>query len=257
MPKHNTNSIHTQRLKAIRKYVNFDYDLRKPLSKYQKSKIKKYFDAMEALTARPNQVYRPRSKKHLKTAQRYSQHPEGLPAFKVAFVPNSGTREKIAFHKDGTMVLRSSEHITREVITWNMDDFLNDPYLTVEQAIEDSDGRAFSALCGEFERTTVSSNKKLTPETIAKLASRYSADNGISEDANNHHKNWLFGIAAYKFDNQADFGEYSKEKNKAKKDHKDERRKKRDRVLKCKKCGYKGKRKTFKKGKCPKCGTAI
>jgi hypothetical protein len=65
MPKNNINTIHAQRLKAIRPFIDFNYDLRKPLSKYQKAKIKTYYDEIDQLTARPNKVYRPRKKENL------------------------------------------------------------------------------------------------------------------------------------------------------------------------------------------------
>src|SRR4051812_16427516 len=96
------NGISAQRLKEIRRFVEFDYDLRKPLTKSAKSKIKRYHDEITALTNRPYQVFRPRSKQHLREAQEFAQHEQFLPKLRVAFIPTDGANKvELKFTKKG------------------------------------------------------------------------------------------------------------------------------------------------------------
>jgi len=221
----NRNSIHAQRLKAIRPYVNFNYDLRKPLSKYQKQKVKKYFDEIDALTARPYQVYRPRSKKRLKKAQEFAQHENNLPGLKVAFIPNNGKdKAKIRFNKAGDIVA-STHHITTRVLSLDTQELINDPIGHVKKVIaKDKHADSFTALCGRYE-IPVANSRATIGRFIANLTARYSND-----DANNFHGNWLHGIAAHHYQNQADFSEYFKEKQANKRKLQSERKRARRRA---------------------------
>lgn len=208
MPKNNSrNSIHSQRLKAIRPYVNFDFDLRSELTQYQKRKIKTYFDEIDALTARPYQVYKPKTKQRLKKAQEFAQHEKQLPGLKVAFIPNNGKdRAKIRFNKAGDIVA-TTDHITTRVLSLDTFELINDPIGHVNKVIEaDPHAKRFTALCGRYE-IPVSQSRATIGRFIGNLTAKYS-----SEEANNFHGNWLHGIAAHHFTNQADYSDYMKEK---------------------------------------------
>lgn len=208
MPNKNSrNGIHSQRLKAIRPYVNFDFDLRQELTPYQKRKIKQYYDEIDALTARPYHVYRPRSKAHLKKAQEFAQHEKQLPGLKVAFVPTNGKDvPKIRFNKDGDIVA-TTEHVTTRVLSLNTRELIADPIGHVEKVIaQDKQAKRFTALCGRYE-IPVSQSRATIANFIANLTAKYS-----NEDANNFHGNWLHGIAAHHFQNQATFSDYMAEK---------------------------------------------
>lgn len=220
MPRNNNSkSIHAQRLKAIRPYINFNYDLRKPLSSYQKSKIKKYFDEVDALTARPFHVYRPRKKERLKKAQEFGQHEKQLPGLKVAFIPSNGKdKPKIHFNSAGDIVA-TTEHITTRVLSLDTFELIKDPVGHVKSVIaKDKKAKRFTVLCGRYE-IPVSQSRATIPEFVARLTARY--DN---EAANNYHGNWLHGLAGHHFNNQADFQEYFNEKQKSKKKMQSERK---------------------------------
>lgn len=212
MPKNNKrNSIHAQRLKAIRPYVNFDFDLRSELTTHQKRKIKQYFDEIDALTARPYQVYKPKTKQRLKKAQEFAQHEKHLPGLKVAFIPNNGKdRAKIRFNKAGDIVA-TTDHISTRVLSLDTAELIKDPIGHINKVIKkDPSAKRFTALCGRYE-IPVSQSRATIGRFVANLTAKYS-----SEDANNFHGNWLHGIAAHHFTNQADYTDYMREKQASK-----------------------------------------
>ena len=214
MPKkNNPKNIHAQRLKMIRPFVDFDFDLRGELTTYQKRKIKIYFDEINALTARPYQVYKPRSKQRLRQAQNFAQHEKRLAGLKVAFIPNAGNeRLKISFDKNGDMVARGS-HVTTKTLALDEAKLLLDPESHVNDVIKrEPNADRFTALCGRYE-IPVSQSRATIGEFIARLSGRYA-----DADANNYFGNWLHGLAAHSFTDQADFSDYmqTKQTNKAK-----------------------------------------
>ncbi|CAL9981862.1 hypothetical protein VPHD526_0022 [Vibrio phage D526] len=212
MPKNNKrNSIHAQRLKAIRPYVNFDFDLRSELTAHQKRKIKQYFDEIDALTARPYQVYKPKTKQRLKKAQEFAQHEKHLPGLKVAFIPNNGKdRAKIRFNKAGDIVA-TTDHVSTRVLSLDTAELIKDPIGHINKVIKkDPAAKRFTALCGRYE-IPVSQSRATIGRFVANLTAKYS-----SEDANNFHGNWLHGIAAHHFTNQADYTDYMREKQASK-----------------------------------------
>ncbi|MFW9874965.1 MAG: hypothetical protein ACFFG0_17805, partial [Candidatus Thorarchaeota archaeon] len=79
------------------------YDLRdiQNWTPSQKGKIKKYFKHISELTSRPNYIYKPRYKSHLRKAQEFSQQEKGFPNIKVAIIPTDGVSiPKITFTKE-------------------------------------------------------------------------------------------------------------------------------------------------------------
>lgn len=223
MPRNNsTNGVHAQRLKQIRGFVNFDFDLRKPLSKYQKAKIKKYHDEIDALTARPYQVYRPQSKDRLKKAQQFAQHEKRLPGLKVAFIPTDGKKVRVNFSKSGDIAI-SSDHVTTRVIELDKFELIDDPTGYVADKIKNRMEDSYTVLAGRYE-IPVGLTKSTLPAYVARLTMKYA-----SEDANNYFGNWLHGVAAHHFTEQADFGEYLKNKTDAKDKSKRARRAKKQR----------------------------
>lgn len=260
MPKNSTkNGIHAQRLKQIRPFINFDFDLRQELTQYQKRKIKTYWDEINALTARPYQVYKPKSKKRLKTAQDFAQHDKRLPGLKVAFIPvaNPAEKTKIRFSKTGELIA-TTEHVRTRMLPLDTAKLIKDPIAHVKEVVGlDKQAKRFTALCGRYE-IPVSNSRETIPEFIAKLTTKYS-----NQEAGNFHGNWLHGIAAHHFENQSDYSSYMRDKSKAKRKIQNERKKAKRRAryasetVECLKCSWKGKRYETKKGKCPKCGASV
>lgn len=221
MPKkHNINGIHAQRLKDIRPFINFDYDLRKPLTKYQKTRIREYWREIDALTARPYQVFRPRSKAHLKKAQEFAQHEKQLPGLKVAFIPVSNPKKKtkIRFNKKGELIAEN-DHVRTRFLEFDIDKLIADPVGHAQELIDsDPSGKAFSILAGRYEIANTYDRSRL-PVWVGRFAEKYS-----SEDQNNYFGNWMVGLNSHHFKNQGDLMDYMRDKAKAKRDIKRKRK---------------------------------
>jgi hypothetical protein len=211
MPKKNSiNGIHAQRLKAIRPFIDFDYDLRKPLTKYQKSRIREYYKEVDALTARPYYVFRPRSKQHLIKAQQFAQHEKSLPGLKVAFIPTSGTTKPIIRFKNGKYT-QTIDHVTTELIQFNKTELIKDSKGHVENVIKEKrNAKRFTILAGRYEIPR-SYSRNLIAQYVAQYTAKYS-----NPDKNNYFGNWMVGLAAHHFKDQATFTEYQSAKYKAK-----------------------------------------
>lgn len=229
MPKNNSiNGIHAQRLKAIRGFVNFNFDLRKPLSKYQKSKIKTYYDEIDALTARPYNAYRPRDKKRLSKAQEFAQHEKSLPGLKVAFIPTNGKEKPVIRFRNGEFT-SSTKHVTSRLLQFDKEKLINDPIGHTNEIIKrDKKAKRFTILAGKYEIPN-SYGRTIVAEQVANLASRYS-----NPESNNYFSNWMHGLAAHHFKDQADFNDYRESKMRAKVKLKAARRNKKRRTARVK-----------------------
>jgi len=220
MPKNRSiNGIHAQRLKAIRPFVNFDFDLRHPLTDYQKQKVRAYHTEIDALTARPFVVFRPRRKDHLKTAQQFAQHEKHLPGLKVAFVPNGEKDElHIRFNKAGELSV-NTKHVTTHALLFSMAELARDPAKHVKKTIrKDTRAKRFTIMAGRNE-IPVSYTRERISAGVEKLAAQYS-----NTDANNYFGNWLIGLRAHHFQNQDSFMRYMTEKQASKRKPQTDRR---------------------------------
>lgn len=217
MPKSTRANLHAQRLKQIRPFINFDYDLRKSLSNSAKRKIKRYFDEIDALTNRPYQVYRPRRKDHLREAQEFAQHATRLPALKVAFIPTSGAPVKLSFNKRG--VTARSGHVATTDIRLSKRGLINDAkgYTTFKVATR-PDSQQFTVQAGRYE-IAQPYPKYAIPDAVARLCATYS-----NPEDNHYFGNWLHGLKAYTFHDQAELFEYFAAKREAIKNAKKARR---------------------------------
>lgn len=235
------NGIHAQRLKDIRSFVDFDYDLRQPLTRYQKAKIKRYYDEIDSLTAVPHQTYRPRTKKHLKAAQRFSGQQSELRGLKVAFVPNNGKRVKIQFDQSGEMRVKS-KHVETSFIEFDELALIDNPTEYTKQLLENRTEKQFTVSVGDGREIPKAYTKNTLPEYIGFLTTKYGSqltdDRNDAEDIleqlendeiaenereelkrelpNNHYLNWLSGINAHAFTNQDNFDDYFVAKQNAK-----------------------------------------
>jgi hypothetical protein len=220
--KINKNGIHAQRLKEIRRFVDFNYDLRKPLTSSQKRKIKTYHDEISALTNRPYQVYRARSRTHLYEAQEFAQHGKRLPGLKVAFLPVDGAN-KIKLRFTGRGVVGKTKHVVITDVKLSIAQLLINPEKHVNERIAGNPAKQFTVQAGRYEIPS-----PYLPSTIgkavARLVSRYGADSGYDEDNNHYFGRWLHGLKAYEFEAQAGLQEYLIEKAKNIKEGKRARR---------------------------------
>lgn len=215
----NLNGVYSQRLKDIRPFINFNYDLRKPLTAHQKRRINEYYNEIQALTHRPYQVYKPRRKDHLKTAQKFAQHEKKLPGLKVAFIPTNGDEKtKIEFTKKGQLIAKT-KHVRTEHIDLDEDALLEDAFAHVNKRIKKyKSAKRFTILAGKYEIPRTYSREKIA-EGVNHFVAKYSDDT-----ANNYFGNWLHGLAAHHFKEQAELDEYMKAKDAARAKVKRERK---------------------------------
>lgn len=212
--------------KEIRKYVDFSVDLRFLLSPAEKAKITKYHKEFSRMTAgKPYevQVYRARSKDHLKKAQELGGQNTALKGFKVAFIPKTSPHQKLAFNKKGEAVLKS-KFVDAVFIPLDAELLATDNAVDyVEGKIKNRTEKMYSIQAGDYEIGGTFSKGKVGSE-VKKLVEKYSDD-----ESNNFYGNWLGGLFAYSFQNQGDLDNYRKRKRDAQV-KKDRARRSRERV---------------------------
>lgn len=209
MPTNNSiNGIHAQRLKEIRPFITFNYDLRTKLSASNKRTIKKYHDAINQLTARPNRVFRPRRRDHLKTAKQFAQHPKGLPGLKVAFIPLADKDAKIVFDKKRRLVVKT-RHVSTHDIQFDFNLLVDDPVKHINDLVnEHPNAKAFTIKADEHE-IPGSFSRSMLSQGVIELMEKYG-----EVSSNNYFGNWLFGAKAHTFKNQSDFNSFTRVKEK-------------------------------------------
>lgn len=205
--KNRAKQLHAARLRKIRPFVDFNYDLRKPLSNSAKRKIKLYADEVDALTARPYQVVRPRRKDHLAQAQEFAQHERKLPGLKVAFIASNGQdKVHLSYNKSGVKAKNSNVEITH--IRLSLQGLLNDPEAYVSKRISGHPAKSFTVQAGRYEIPASFSRDRIA-QGVARYVAKY--DN---EDKNNYFGNWLHGVFAYQFHEQDTLQQYLAAKQK-------------------------------------------
>jgi hypothetical protein len=226
MPKKfKKQNIHAERMKVIRPFVSFSFDLRKSLTSYQKVKIKKYFTEINALTARPFQLYRSKNSTRLKTAQSFAQHEVFLRDLKVAFIPSNGEDKlKVNFNSSGELKVKST-HVETSFIELSKWHLVRNPKKHVEKLLKKREEKRFTILCGKYE-IPKSLDKKEAADTASNLTKKYD-----DKDANNYFGNWLIGISAHKFNKQKNYDAYRETKRKSREELK-KRRAKEKRAIK-------------------------
>lgn len=221
MPKNNRTrskmQLHSERLRAIRPYVSFNYDLRQPLSDAAKRKIKLYHDEITALTNRPYQIFRPRNKKHLHDAQAFAQHEADLPQLKVAFLPTDGaTKMHLAFRKGG--IVARTRNVVMTDVRLSVRQLLRNPEKHVNERIQGNPAKQFTIQAGRYEIP-----RPYLPHTVGRAVARL-VNTYNDRDSNHYFGKWLHGLKAYRFNEQGSLAEYLTEKRAAIKKGKRERK---------------------------------
>lgn len=206
------NNIYKRRLKAIRPFVNFNYDLRKKLTPAQKGKITRYYNEIKDMTDGQHYIYRPRSKKNLKLAKTYTD--SNLPDIKVAFIPTHG-KAQVKFTKNQMKI--KTGNVTETYLPVNKETLVINPLKAAEDAIKGRKEDAFKIQAGKYEISGTHSAELIGRE-IERLGNAYNSGNNSAE-------NWLHGVKAYSFQNQADYSSYNIAKEAAKRKRTKARRK--------------------------------
>ncbi len=216
MPKNNTTRKNVQQYKKmykmIKSYINYDIDLRKPLTRGNKQIITKYFKEFARLTdGKPYdiQLYRSKKKDRLTQVQQLAGQDTKLKLFKVAFVPKTSPQQKIRFNKDGEPYVKSV-YVKATFIPLDPERLAEEnPSEYVNSLIGNREEKSFSIQAGDYEIPATYS-KDVIGKAVSKLCLKYN-----NEDSNNYFANWLGGIFANKFDNQSSLDEYRNAKRDA------------------------------------------
>lgn len=216
MPKKNTTQKSAQQYKkmykALKPYIDYPLDLRKPLTKGNKTVITKYFKELQRVTDHKPysiQVYRSKNKTKLKKVQELGGQNTRLNKFKVAFVPKTSPHQKIRFNKKGEAYTKGvyvkATFIPLDPLllaTENAEDYVN-------ATIADRTENSFSIQAGDYEISGTFSKNRVAGQ-VNKLCMQYS-----DESKNNYYGNWLGGLFANEFSNQASLDEYREAKRQA------------------------------------------
>jgi hypothetical protein len=205
MARHSLNKIHADRLKEIRTYIKFNYDLRQNLSPYQKRKIKKYHDALATVLARPGdvQIHRPRRADHIKIAARAVNLPGSLTELRAVPLVNPEA-VKVSYGKKTAKF--KSEHITKEFFPMDARKVIENPAREVEK-LRKAFPRAKRYALGSnaFETQNMA-----TPGQLLKF---------INLQLNTYKTSfgeWFSGVYVYTFTKQAGLDTYKKREAEAK-----------------------------------------
>lgn len=224
------------RLKAIRPFVAFNYDLRQKLTPAQKAKITRYYNALEPIlsTSADIHVYRPRSNEGKKAAAKIMPTFSGMKELRAFPIPKPRGQKTRVKVRNGKPIIETA-HVKSEFIPLNQHRLAEDPKAEVSAAISGKPYKRYSLAAGETFEVKVTFSPDILPEKIAEYMARYDIDpespdrvanprNAKNWSANHHWKNWLFGIYGYSFDNQADLNEYRMARRKQKKQRRKRRK---------------------------------
>lgn len=213
MSKHRLNDAdYAGFVKILRKVApGFDaadgYDLRYPLSKARKERVRAYASEMQRLTNRSYISFSSKSKSDLSLAQNFSQHDPHY-KFKVAFVPyasHTGETPKVSV-RQGILTISGSESIKR-FVPFEPEELALEPEIEVRRAwqLMGTGVRHFTLQTGDYE-TRAGFDVVTASTEVLKLMERY---NGLTMPADSRHRNdnpsvhdyrkWLHGINGYTF----------------------------------------------------------
>lgn len=191
------NKEYNKKLKSLRPFVNFNYDLRKPLSPQSKGKINRYYRELLKLNARENIKYKPRKKKYLKKAREITeQNRKVFQEFNTIFIPQPTKENKtvIKFSKNGTPYL-TNKNIVKKLYAFDKINLIKNTDKEVMRIINklpDDDNHRFSVAVGSGESWSLGfSEKALIFEDVINMLNRYNIES-------------VNGIYSYKFKNEKD-----------------------------------------------------
>lgn len=224
------NGDYSAKLRAIRRYVDFDYDLRKPLAPSQKRKIARYAEALREISARSNKVYRSQDIRRVREVQKLSRNEfENLPGFRVAFVESPEANPvKVRLTKKGKPRL-VAQFFEMGFIPFNPRGLAESPEDETKRAMSQSPSKFFRVSTGKFSIATAF-DRNILPGEVAKLVSRYDVDAkdptklAGGKSLNHHYSRWLNGVISLEVKNQSDLEDFLRRDVEAKRQRKARKR---------------------------------
>lgn len=186
-----------QKMKEIRSFVNFNYDLRKPLHPRQKGKIDKYWQQIQEAKGQAYRVFRTPNKNNLKRVQEATGF--DLPDFKVAIIPNPDPDNPYKIKFKEKELIFSNATGDKYFIKFNINNLINpETHLQeIENTLAQATGDRIAIACGKFEYRERFQSKDRAKETIIEFIHTYG-----NPEAQNYFGNWLYGIYDIKIKNQ-------------------------------------------------------
>ena len=219
------NGIYSDRLKSIRSFVDFDYDLRKPLHSSQKAKINRYFRAIDQIQARGNKLYRSQNRNRVKAVQRAGRNEfENLPEIKVAFISSSQANPAKVRFRNGKVKI-SHENFDELYIEFDMRNLADDASAEIQRALKQAPRGAkwFRVNAGKFTISQPRVKDRVEP-FILQLQKKYNDFRDDGKLANNNWRNWLNGITTVQTKNQTELKEFLRKESAEKQARKKRRR---------------------------------
>lgn len=169
-----------EKMRKLRKYVAFDYDLRKNIHPNSARKIEKYFDELNALEGLNYKSFIGKTKKQTKTAQTISAL--SLPQFKFAAIPKSGEID-IIFDKKGSLKIKGKTS-DKTFYPFNQKSLARDPEKEIDRVINQIDEKQIMIYTGDYYYRRADDPEKIKSYCL-KLINRYGVENT---------REWLKGL---------------------------------------------------------------
>lgn len=220
------NGIYADYLKAIRPFVDFDYNLNRPLGPSQKAKIKRYYDAIENIQSRSNKVFRSRVRKNVEAVQKFGRNEfDGLPGIKVAFYESPQANPTQVRIRNGRVTAKS-QYFDIGFIELDSEALADDPDAVLDEALAESTAKYFRVSTGRFSIESTQTRSRIKPK-VKRLMQKYDTYKDDGTRANNNYRNWLNGLIEIHAQNQNDLAEFRLREARFKKGRDKRRRKKR------------------------------
>lgn len=228
--QHQAKNIYKDKVKEMRPYLKSlrEYDLRKELSRGQKSFIEKAWKEYQELTIRPTKVFRTKNKKKLNIAQNIA-HRDSKVKFDVAFIPTINDTATIKVKGDKLIV--SSKYVEEAEILFNMRALASNPEKEIERLLrENPEYDQFVLMAGKYLWNGGISRGRVIDRITKHLLRYVPGGTGYEKRGpNSHYKNWAFGLIGLKTKQQNGAEEflrdYHKQANERKSNRKRVRRK--------------------------------
>jgi len=189
-----------QKMKDIRPFVDFNYNLRENLSSGAKGKIDKYWRELQEAKGQAYRVYRTKDKKKLKAVQKSTGL--SLKGFKVGIIPNYDPENPYSVSFKNDQVILRSKYETKILYPFNKKNLSTNAESEIKNTLERSNAQLFGIQCGKFEYRARAMHRKAAAVTALNLVNAYSGITDTGELANNHYSKWLEGFFSIEVTNQ-------------------------------------------------------
>lgn len=207
---------YNQKMELIRKYVDFSFktkNRKRDFTRTQKWLITKYYNILydnDAVLRTANsqfKAYKPKSKKE----ERFLKDLAGVKGKRIKRIPVPVLDEKDAKVKfqDGSFIIEEN-NVRRIINSWGDKDDNPINSETRKKLVNNitkkyADNTLYNIQAGNFEIKSIRADKENIERRVKQFQDQYQ-----------NHKEWLFGLVSYEFDNQLNFEEYIETQNKLK-----------------------------------------